>query len=84
MTLYMAFLTIEEDSPADQAGLKRGDIITKFDGESVSSMEELREKLAYYAAGETINVTVSRAVEGEYTENKVEITLGALADYTTD
>ncbi len=75
---------VEEDSPADQAGLKRGDIITKFDGESVSSMEELREKLAYYAAGETINVTVSRAVEGEYTENKVEITLGALADYTTD
>lgn len=76
------FITeVAEDSPASEAGLQRGDIITKFDGSSVSSMEELRNTLAYYAAGEEVKLTVSTADNGEYVENKVELTLGALADY---
>lgn len=68
---------VAEGSPAEEAGMKKGDIIVKFDGEDVSSMSGLREKLAYYAAGEEITVTVSRANEGEYEETKLELTLGA-------
>lgn len=76
------FLTeVGEDTPASDAGLKRGDIITKFDGSSVTSMEELKEKLAYYAAGETVTLNVSTADDGEYVESKVDLTLGALEDY---
>lgn len=76
------FITeVADDSPAAEAGLKRGDIITKFDGSSVTSMEELRDTLAYYAAGEDIKLTVSEADDGEYTEKKVDLTLGALADH---
>lgn len=72
---------IESGSPADLAGIQKGDIITDFDGNSVSSMDELQENLAYYAAGETITVTVSRADNGEYKEKELDITLGAAADY---
>ncbi|MDO4323722.1 MAG: trypsin-like peptidase domain-containing protein [Lachnospiraceae bacterium] len=76
------FITeVAEDSPADEAGLQKGDIITKFDGSSVSTMDELRDALAYYAAGEEIKVTVSTADDGEYKEEKVDLTLGARADY---
>ncbi len=73
---------VQDDSPADDAGLKAGDVITKFDGSSVTTMEQLREMLAYYAAGEDVDITVSRQNEGEYVETKITVTLGALADYT--
>ena len=41
----------------------------------------MREMLAYYAAGETVKMTVKQAQDGEYVEKQVEITLGAAADY---
>lgn len=72
---------VEEGSPADTAGLHKGDIISKFDGSSVSSMNELREMLAYYAAGEEVTLTISRANDGLYEESQVSLTLGAAADY---
>lgn len=76
------FITeVAEDSPAAEAGLQKGDIITKFDGSSVSSMEDLRDTLAYYAAGEEVKLTVSTADNGEYKEDTVNLTLGALKDY---
>ncbi len=68
---------VVEGSPAEAAGMKKGDIIVAFDGEDVSSMEDLRGKLAYYAAGEEISVTVNREEEGEYEETKLKVTLGA-------
>lgn len=76
------FLTeVQEDSPAADAGLKRGDVIIKFDGSSVRSMSDLKEMLAYYAAGEEVPVTISYQDDGEYVEEKVTVTLGALEDY---
>lgn len=76
------FITeVAKNSPAEEAGLEKGDIITKFDGSSISTMENLRDTLAYYAAGETIRITVSEADDGAYEEEKVDLTLGALKDY---
>lgn len=76
------FITeVAKDSPAEEAGLQKGDVITKFDGSSVSSMTDLRDMLAYYAAGETVSLAVSTADDGEYESDKVELTLGALSDY---
>jgi serine protease Do len=72
---------VTEGSPADEAGLSKGDVITKFDGSSVTDMETLRSMLAYYAAGETVTITVESAENGEYTERQVELTLGLAADY---
>ena len=72
---------ITEGSPAEEAGLKKGDVITKFDGSSVLDMDQLRTQLAYYAAGETVEITVQEAENGEYKEIKMDLTLGAAADY---
>lgn len=72
---------VSEGSPAEDAGLKKGDIITKFDGSSVTSKSGLKETLAYYAAGEEVPVTISRQSGDGYEEQKVTLTLGAAADY---
>ena len=66
---------VVDGSAADQAGLKKGDIITKFDGSGVSSMTSLKELMSYYEAGETVDITFKRADNGEYTEQTVQITL---------
>lgn len=67
---------VEEGTPAAEAGLLKGDIIKKIDTRKVSTAEELREQLKYYEAGETIEITVMRSVEGEYEERTVSVTLG--------
>lgn len=72
---------VQENSPAADAGLQKGDIITKFDGSSVTSMQDLKTQLAYYAAGEEVPVTIQRQNGSEYEEQKVTITLGKLSDY---
>lgn len=67
---------VEEGTPAAEAGLLKGDIIKKIDTRKVSTAEELREQLKYYEAGETIEITVMRSVEGEYEERTASVTLG--------
>ena len=71
---------VEEGGPADEAGIKAGDIITKFDGVSVKTIDELTERLTYYKKGETVEVTISRSDNGEYKEQTVTVTLGDKAD----
>ena len=66
---------VVDGSVADKAGLKKGDVITKFDGSGVSSMTSLKELMSYYEAGETVDITFKRADNGEYTEQTVQITL---------
>lgn len=75
---------VQEGSPAEEAGLTKGLVIVKFDGSSVSSMEDLREMLPYYAAGEEVPVTVSYQSDGEYVEEKLTLTLGAAEDYVNE
>jgi serine protease Do len=50
--------SVHAGSAADKGGLKAGDVITKFDGERIRSLGELREKLA--AKSETAMLTVTR------------------------
>ena len=68
---------VEQDSPAQQGGICKGDIIVKFDGQKVSDGDDLLDKLQYYQAGETVEAVVARADSGEYTESTLEITLGS-------
>lgn len=74
------FEAVEGDAAAN-AGIQRGDVIVGIDGQTVTGEEDLYNKLAYYAAGETIEMVISRAVNGEYTEQTLEVTLGARPDY---
>lgn len=67
---------VYEGTPAEEAGLKKGDIITSFDGEEISSMDELYIVLEYYAKGDTVELNVMKAGINGYREAKISITLG--------
>ncbi len=68
---------VVEGSGAANAGLMQGDIITRFDGRNITSMEEMQELMKYLPAGTTVEVTVQRAKNGEYVEVDLEIVLGS-------
>ena len=71
---------VEDDSPAQEAGICKGDIIVKFDGQKVSDGDDLLDKLQYYKSGEKIEAVIARATNGEYEENTIELTLGTRPD----
>ena len=72
--------SVEDDSPAQEAGICKGDIIVKFDGQKVSDGDDLLDKLQYYKSGEKIETVIARATNGEYEENTIELTLGTRPD----
>lgn len=67
---------VMEGAAAEQAGIQKGDIITKFDGKDVTSMEELSFNMQYYAAGTTVDVVIERSSNGQYEEQTISVTLG--------
>ncbi|MBQ7943868.1 MAG: trypsin-like peptidase domain-containing protein [Lachnospiraceae bacterium] len=67
---------VYDGSPAEAAGLKKNDIITKFDGQTVKTMSELKNLLTYYRAGETVEVTAMVQDSQGYTEKTFTLTLG--------
>jgi serine protease Do len=75
---------VSEDSPAGNAGLQKGDIIVKFNGSDVTTMEGLQEKLERCKAGDTVEVVVERADNGEYKESTLKVKLGKKADAPTE
>ena len=64
--------TIEENSPASQADLKVGDIITKLNGEEVTSIEQLNRIKNTNAIGTEVTLTIIRNSE----EKDIKLTLG--------
>ena len=68
--------SVETGSAAEQVGLQKGDIITKFDGTSVSALADLKEQLAYYKTGEQVKITYSTRENGQYAEKTATVTLG--------
>lgn len=71
---------IVEGSAAEDAGLKVGDIIEKFDGITIGSYAELQKQMKYYRAGEDVDLTIYRQDDGEYEEKVITITLGERED----
>lgn len=67
---------VYENTAAAAAGLKQGDIITKFGGDRISSMEELQKELEFYAKGDTVDVEVMTMTESGYEEVTLHMTLG--------
>ncbi len=67
---------VEEGSAAAKAGIQQFDIITKFDGQKVGSVEELQSLLQYYEAGETVKVTIAYMENRQYVDQEIELTLG--------
>lgn len=62
---------------AEQAGIAAGNIITKVDGEEVSSMEELKSRINDYKVGDTVKITVLVANNGSYDEKEISVELSS-------
>jgi S1-C subfamily serine protease len=69
---------VEEGSPAESAGLSRGDVITAINGEPVERAGDLVDAAAERQPGETVTLTVTQAGEDESRE--VTVTLGENPD----
>ncbi len=70
-------IQVSPDSPAEKAGLQRGDLITKIDQKSVESAAALKNSIGQYKPGTTITVVFER--DGEIKTLKIK-----LGDLSTD
>ena len=60
-------------SPADTAGIQKGDIITEFEGESVVSTQELMQYLAAYPSGAEVTVTYRRLENNKFVSHDATV-----------
>ena len=63
---------VEKDSPAEQAGIEKGDIITKINGTEVHSITELNNEKNKNEVGAEVTLTIIRKQE----EKEIKVTLG--------
>ena len=71
---------VVEGGAAEKAGLKANSVITKFEGKSVSSIDQLIEYLSYYEPGEEVELTVAVPNGTEYKEDTITVTLDENTD----
>lgn len=72
---------IQQNSPAQKAGMQAGDVIVEFDGSSVTTMENLQNKLEKKSAGTKVTIKVKRQSQmGEYKDVTLNVTLGSKQD----
>ena len=57
--------------PADQAGLRKGDVITAIDGDDIKGVSDLRAKIAEHSVGDKVELTIQRGGQ----ERKASLTL---------
>lgn len=72
---------ISEDAPAAKSGLKVGDVIVKFAGKKVTTMESVQNIMKNKKSGDKAEVVVMRASNGQYSEKTITVTFGARGDY---
>lgn len=75
--------SVEEGGPAANAGIRETDVITELDGRKITTMDDLKSALEFYAKGESIDVKIQRMGDGAYKEQTVSVTLGAKSDMKT-
>ncbi|MCI8997267.1 MAG: trypsin-like serine protease [Lachnospiraceae bacterium] len=72
--------SVTEGSGAEKAGIRKGDIITKFDHINITTYNDLKEQLSYFSAGEAVEIVVQSPDGAEYVEKTVEVTLSPRSD----
>jgi serine protease Do len=63
---------VAKDSPAEKAGLRKGDVITRFDGEVVSSARKLSRLVSEVAPDHKVTIGISRGGS----DQEVAVTVG--------
>lgn len=64
--------SVQQEGPADKAGLRAGDVILRFDEQEVATMRDLPRLVAAVRAGRTVDVELWRDGEAETVEVTVE------------
>ena len=77
MPLGVFVAEVASGTAAEKAGIKTGDIITKFGDTTIKSYNELVDALQYYEAGEVVEMVIARAEAGEYKDQTISVTLDA-------
>lgn len=73
---YGAYVTtVKLDSPAMEAGIQVGDVITKLGEKEITSMASFSYNLYQLEVGETVEVTIMRPSQGTYKECNFQIVL---------
>jgi serine protease Do len=67
---------VSEDSPAEKAGIKQGDVISEFDGKPVEQVGPFRNEVALKIPGSNMNITILRNGERKV----LSVTMGKLPD----
>ena len=80
MPIGVYISSVADGSAAAGAGLVRGDVITKINGQKVESMEALKEEMQYYSAGTKVTLTVMQASPIGYNGKEVDVVLGSADD----
>lgn len=70
---------IMPDSPADEAGLRHGDVITQVNGKAIEDEEELSEDLNRQGADKPVKLSILR--DGEKREVTAELEKGSVEDF---
>ena len=70
---------VQEDSPAQEAGLQTNDIVTHVNGEEVKTATEFKKKITNSSVGDVLTLTVYR--QGETIE--LQVTVGEQQTTTT-
>ena len=75
-------VNFSENSAAEEAGIRIGDIITGVNGVVVETANELIERVTSNRYGTKVTITLQRNVDGEYQEIEVEVVLHQNAEFT--
>jgi len=71
---------VQPGSPAEEAGLKTGDVVTQFNGETLRGSNDLRNRVGLLTIGTTVELTVVR--DGR--EQDIKVTIGNPAQQTVE
>ena len=74
--------SVEAGGPAEAAGLKAGDIITKIEGTEVSTVQELNNIKNTYSIGDEVTLTVYS--NNEYKDVKIKLQEQVVEEATTN
>lgn len=75
--------SLDSSSPLRELGVTAKSVLTHFDGIRVTSVSNLENRLKYYAAGETVEITVQVIEHNTYVEKTFEVTLGSAAEHAS-
>ncbi len=73
---------VTKGSPAYKAGLRAKSIITRFDGQSVKTAQDLTDLLKYYEAGERVELDILVPDGDDYEEKTINVRLGSKTEIT--